>query len=186
MRNIFKKNQILTIPNFLSLVRLALIPIIVWLYSVKQEYTLALVILVLSGITDVADGYIARRFNMVSDFGKIFDPIADKLTQAALLFCLAVRYRRMKYLIGIFAVKELLMCIFGLFTMHKTDEVKSAEWFGKANTMLLYLVMGILIIMPGIELSKANLLINVCGVSMIISVALYIRNYIVILKEYRQ
>ena len=76
----------------LSVVRLLLIPVIVWLYCGKQEYTAAVVVILLSGITDIADGIIARKYHMVSDFGKILDPIADKLTQAAIILCLTYNY----------------------------------------------------------------------------------------------
>ena len=92
MRRFFKKNQILTIPNLLSVVRLALIPVIVWLYSVEKNYYGAIGVIALSAATDIVDGWIARHFNMVSDFGKALDPLADKLTQAALLLCLLSKY----------------------------------------------------------------------------------------------
>ena len=78
------KNKILTIPNILSFFRLCLIPVIVWLYIGRENYFWTLVILIPSGITDIVDGIIARKCNMISDFGKAFDPIADKLTQAAI------------------------------------------------------------------------------------------------------
>lgn len=182
MRNIFKKDQILTIPNLLSLARLAMIPLIIWLYAVKQNYSMALFMLFVSWLTDVADGFIARNFNMISDFGKIFDPIADKLTQAAMLFCLAIRYRRMKYLIGIFAVKEIIMSTMGLFAIHKTDEIRGAVWSGKINTGLIYLTIGLLIIMPNIDVRYANALIYICCFSMAVSAGDYIRSYIKILK----
>ena len=95
MRRIFKRSQILTLPNLLSLFRLLLIPVIVWLYSVQKNYYAAIGVILLSGISDIVDGWIARRFAMVSDFGKILDPVADKLTQAALLVCLLSQYRLM-------------------------------------------------------------------------------------------
>ena len=73
MQKIFQKNQILTIPNLLSLVRLLLIPLIVWLYVGQNHYLAAAAVIVLSGLTDIADGIIARKFHMVSDFGKILE-----------------------------------------------------------------------------------------------------------------
>ena len=84
-KSIFSKEQILTIPNMLSFLRLALIPVILWLY-LSGELVWAAVVIVLSSITDIVDGYIARTFNMISDFGKAIDPVADKLTQIAVLF----------------------------------------------------------------------------------------------------
>jgi len=80
MHRLFKRDQILTIPNLLSLVRLLMIPMIIWLYCEKEDYVAAAVMIVLSGLTDIADGIIARKFHLVSDLGKILDPVADKLT----------------------------------------------------------------------------------------------------------
>ncbi len=67
--NTQKRNQILTIPNLLSFFRLCLIPLFVWLYCVKQAYIWTGTVLLLSGVTDLADGYIARKFHAVSDLG---------------------------------------------------------------------------------------------------------------------
>ena len=86
------QNKIITIPNILSFFRICLIPVIVWLYNVKQDYLWTLFILLLSAVTDIVDGIIARKCNMISDFGKAFDPVADKLTQMAMLFCLVSRF----------------------------------------------------------------------------------------------
>ena len=91
MNRIFNKKDILTIPNLLSLLRLLMIPVIVWLYVKEKNYYAATGMVILSGATDIADGIIARKCNMVSDFGKILDPIADKLTQAALIICLSLK-----------------------------------------------------------------------------------------------
>ena len=99
MHRIFRKDQVLTIPNLLSVIRLALIPLIVWLYIGKQEYSAAVAVILISGATDIIDGFIARKFNMVSDLGKILDPVADKLTQATVILCLTVKYRWMRGLI---------------------------------------------------------------------------------------
>ena len=87
-KSIFSKEQILTIPNMLSFLRLALIPVILWLY-LSGELVWAAVVIVLSSITDIVDGYIARKYKQVSDFGKFLDPLADKLlTIAAMaMFC---------------------------------------------------------------------------------------------------
>ena len=81
-------NKVFTIPNILSFFRLILIPVLIWSYVVKKNYAATGWILLLSGLTDIADGFIARRFHMISKLGKILDPVADKLTQATMLFCL--------------------------------------------------------------------------------------------------
>ena len=81
----FSKNAILTIPNLISLFRILLIPLIIWLYCGKKQYAATIAVVAISGVSDIIDGKIARKFNMVSDVGKVLDPIADKLTQAALV-----------------------------------------------------------------------------------------------------
>ena len=86
------ENRVLTIPNLLSFFRLCLIPVIIWLYCVREDSLGTAAVLALSGLTDVVDGRIARRFHMVSSFGKALDPVADKLTQIAMLFCLVSRF----------------------------------------------------------------------------------------------
>ena len=85
MKRFFSKGQILTIPNLLSVIRIAMIPVIVWLYSFEKNYYGVISVIILSGATDIIDGWVARHFHKVSDFGKALDPLADKLTQAALL-----------------------------------------------------------------------------------------------------
>ncbi|MBQ9112437.1 MAG: CDP-alcohol phosphatidyltransferase family protein [Clostridia bacterium] len=183
MHRIFKKKQILTIPNLLSLVRLALIPVIVWLYSYEKSYYAAIGVILLSGATDIVDGWIARHFNMVSDFGKILDPIADKLTQAALLICLLSRHSLMWGLIIVFAIREIAMIIMGLVSIKKSDEVNSAQWYGKLNTVVLYGVMMALILFPSIPDVVANIMITGCGVIILLSLVLYARFYIRFLRN---
>ena len=97
--------KIITIPNVLSFFRILLIPFIIWFYCYKKDYTLTLVVIIVSGLTDVIDGFIARRFNMISDFGKIFDPFADKLTQITIINCLIIK---MCTLVNLFESKHLL------------------------------------------------------------------------------
>lgn len=183
MHGLFKKENVLTIPNLLSLFRLLLIPVIVWLYCVRQDYRWTIVALAVSGLSDILDGIIARKFNMVSDLGKILDPCADKLTQAAVLFCLAVRYPLIWGMILLFACKELIMALMGYMAIKYMDVVNSAKWYGKVNTVILYTVSAILILLPDIPSWAAQLLICLCGLSMIISLILYIRFYLLLFKQ---
>ncbi len=177
MHRLFKKEQVLTIPNLLSLVRLLLIPLILWLYIVKEEYILAVIVIALSGGTDILDGYIARHYNMVSDLGKIIDPIADKLTQAAMIFCLYNRYKAIRYLLGLFFVKEIIMAYFGWLAIRKTDSVNSAQWFGKATTVALYATMIILFLFPTIPEVYANVFFVLCGGLILLSLVKYLMFY---------
>ena len=125
----FSKNAILTIPNLISLFRILLIPLIIWLYCGKKQYAATIAVVAVSGVSDIIDGKIARKFNMVSDVGKVLDPIADKLTQVTLVICLTARYPWMWALLALFAVKECLMLLWGYLTLKITDAINSAKWY---------------------------------------------------------
>ena len=183
MHRILQKNQILTIPNLLSMVRLLLIPVILWLYIGAGNNILAIAVIILSGLTDVVDGYIARRFHMVSDFGKILDPVADKLTQGALILCLTVTHDWMKWLIVLFVLKECAMLIMGFLVIRKENSVNSAQWHGKLNTVALYGIMSLLILFPTMPLVLANTLIATCALTIIMSFALYTGFYICLFQN---
>lgn len=186
MQRVLKKDQIITIPNLLSLVRLALIPLIIWLYSVKQDYTLAVVVIIISGVTDIADGFIARHFNMISDFGKILDPIADKLTQLATLCCLVSRFPMMVIPFGLLLVKEVVTGIMSLIVIRKSKKVEGADWHGKVTTVLLYTMMILHIVWFNIPPAVSNTAIGICVGMMLLSFVLYmIRNTNVLRSDKR-
>lgn len=170
----WKKEEIFTIPNILSVVRLGLIPVFLWLYCKKQEYAFAAGIVVLSGITDILDGFIARRWNMVSDLGKILDPAADKLTQLALIVSLAVRYPVVRPLLALFVVKEFTMGVLGLLVVLKTRVVPSARWFGKACTAVLEGSMGALILFPNLPAKAVEALVLVSGCMLVFAFVQYV------------
>ncbi len=177
MNRILKKDQIFTLPNLLSVVRLMLIPLIVYLYCFKKMYGEAVLFIILSGATDIVDGFIARKFNMVSDFGKILDPIADKLTQVTVILCIATRFTALWLLVGMFITKELVMMIMGMAAIKKLDSVNSAKWYGKMNTVILYAAMILFILFPNMPSYFSYSLFIICAVSLVISLGLYIHFY---------
>ena len=186
MHRVLKKDQILTVPNLLSLLRLLMIPLIVWLYCVKQEYIWAVAVIFVSGLTDIVDGIIARKWGMVSDFGKILDPIADKCTQGAIILCLTVRYSMMWLLISLFAVKEVCMAAMGLLVIRRKDSVNSAKWHGKVNTVVLYSVLMLLILFPAMPAVLSNGLILLCCGMCLTSFVLYFLFYFRLLSSDRK
>ena len=111
------KQEAFSIPNLLSYFRLLLIPLFIQLYM-NENFTEALITLAASGLSDVIDGRVARKYNMVTDLGKVLDPVADKLTQCAMMFCVAMRYPAMWWLLGLHVVKELIMIVMGLSLIH--------------------------------------------------------------------
>ena len=183
MHRLFKRDQIFTIPNLLSLVRLLMIPMIIWLYCEKEDYVAAAVMIVLSGLTDIADGIIARKFHLVSDLGKILDPVADKLTQSALIFCLIAKYDWVLWLFLLFAIKEITMGISGLLVIRKKDVVNSSQWFGKLATVVLYAVMFILFLFPNTPAQTANVLILICAAVLLLAFMKYLCFHISLLRN---
>lgn len=164
---------VLTVPNLLSAFRLCLIPVCVWLYCVKQEYLMTTLVLVISGLTDVVDGFIARRFGMVSDVGKVLDPVADKLTQAAMLLCLLTRYRGMLIPFLLMAAKEIFAGISGWLVIRKTGNVFCAKWHGKLATVLLYIMLVLHLLWVDLPEAVSNLMIFVCSAAIAMSFVLY-------------
>lgn len=182
----FTKKEIFTIPNILSFFRILLIPVILWLYCVIKDYKSAVVFVIISALTDIIDGRIARKFNLVSDFGKVIDPIADKLTQASLMFALVSRYNLLWILIVLFIIKETFMLLFGYITLEVTNTVNSARWYGKVNTVILYGVMASLLLFTNIPGSTASFMIGFCAAVMAATLILYINFYVNILKNTEQ
>ena len=187
MKNL--KKEVLSIPNIMGYFRIILIPIFLYTYynatSAKDYYIVAGIVCI-SGITDFLDGYVARNFNMITELGKFIDPFADKLTQAALVFCLASRHKLMWYLVGLFILKEGFMVVMGIIMLRRGKKLDGAKWFGKVCTAVLYVVMFILILLPSINDFIANNLIIICGIFMLMSFILYIQVFYKMHKAIKQ
>lgn len=177
------ENRIITIPNILSVCRILMIPVFIWAYCFRKEYLLAFLILCLSGTTDLVDGFIARTFHMVSNLGKALDPIADKLTQGAVLLCLGIRFPQMFLLAGLLAAKEITTGLMSLSAIHKTKEVKSADWHGKITTCLLYFTMLLHIFWIDITQVASVLLTVLCVIMMAVSFVMYFRRNVTLLRS---
>ena len=170
------KKDVLTVPNIISVFRLALIPFIVWAYCQKKNYLTILFVFV-SGVSDVIDGIIARKCNLVSDVGKFIDPLADWLTQFALIACVAITYPYIWIVVGLFVIRQLIMFAMGVYAFKRIGKVNSAKWYGKANTVALYLVAGLIILFPTMHLALVYALIGVCGGLILFSLVMYARFY---------
>ena len=161
----------MTIPNMLSCFRIVLIPVFIWQYINVPDGQIALwpiLILILSGVTDILDGFIARKFNMISDLGKMLDPVADKLTQAAVIGCLMFQFPELMILFVVYVVKELAMMIGGLVMLKgKKKRVPYAKWYGKVSTFEMYFAMALLLVFPAIGK-------NPIGIWTIIAVSMFL------------
>ena len=127
------------VPNTLTIIRFLLIPVI--LYSIiREEYLTALILFTISSATDVADGFIARKFNLISNFGKLMDPLADKLTLISLLVTLAFKGIIPIWILVIVALKEVTMVV-GASFLYGKDVVVYSRWYGKLATVLFFLAI---------------------------------------------
>ena len=179
LEKVFQKDQIWTIPNILSMFRLLLIPFIIVFYF-TGHYTISIILIAVSAFSDVIDGPIARKFNMISDLGKILDPLADKLTEGALLICLTTRYKLMIVLFLMMALKETFMVLLGLKAIQQ-GTVISAQWYGKVYTVLVYATVLALLIFTKIPHNVGNIMICVCigiAVSTLIMYIIFYRRII--------
>lgn len=169
-----------SIPNILSYFRLMLIPLFIVLY-VQEDFTEALITLAASGLSDILDGRIARKYDMVTDLGKVLDPVADKLTQCAMMLCVAMRYPAMWWLLGLHVVKETVMLIMGWYVLKRTDTVNSAIWAGKLCTGVIYAVMMLHVILPHLPQPVSVGCTIVCAGLIVLSLIVYTARYVKIL-----
>lgn len=165
--------QIFSIPNILSFFRIALIPIIIWSYLSLSDHSLTLALIILSGVTDIVDGFIARRFNMITDFGKALDPLADKLTQAAIMICLISRFPLMWLPVILLTVKEILSFTLRLIVFTRTEAVYGSRWHGKLATVMIYAVAALHVIWFSIPATVSDILIVVTSAVMFFSFVMY-------------
>lgn len=135
-----------TIPNWLSFIRIALIPVFAVLF-VQGHQLVAVIVMICAALTDLFDGKIARKFKQVSNLGKILDPIADKLSQMAIVIVLLYTYweNPIKYLFFFFIVKEVLMLLGGALLLSKGMRPTAAEIWGKVATNVFYIAMIIIL-----------------------------------------
>ncbi len=175
------KKEIFTIPNLLSFFRLILIPVYMMIYLQAKEpgdYILAGSILAISCLTDMFDGKIARKFNMITTFGKFLDPLADKLTQFSLLLCLAICYPVLWAVFALFVLKELFQLIAGILAARHGYILKGALFSGKICTTVLFISLVAMVIFPGLDATTVSLIAMVDGVFLMVAFADYFITYL--------
>ena len=171
------KKEIFTIPNMIGYLRILLIPVFCWLYltaETRTDYLWAAGVVLFSSLTDLFDGMIARKFNQVTELGKVLDPVADKLTHAALAICLAIRRPLMWALIALMAVKEGYMAVMGLKFLRHGRMLDGAMWFGKVCTAVLFVGMLTLFVFPNMGDAAASSLILLMMLFMVVTLCMYI------------
>ena len=170
------------VPNALSLVRIALIPVFMVLFMTHHDEW-AFVALALSGLTDALDGIIARRFNQITDCGKLLDPVSDKLTQVAVVVALTTRYTELLPLAVLCFVKELCQAVGGILLLRRRCTVRGSKWFGKLSTVVFYACMLAMVLFPDMNSTVAWILIALAGTCMLLAFFGYLQMYIRIRRE---
>ena len=179
------QNRIWTVPNLISLFRLLLIPLMVSLYW-KGRTMAALTVFGVSAVSDVVDGPIARRFDMVTDLGKMLDPLADKLTLGAATLCAARTHPQLFFLLGFMAMKELVQAAIGAHSFRQTGKVISAMWYGKVCTVVTTASLMAMFAFPGMPKGLVNGLLVLCTIMMAGALALYARRWYALNEAARQ
>ena len=167
------KGEFFTLPNLLSYARIILIPFIVWTYCYLKMKYLSAALVALSGLTDCADGYIARHWGLITDFGKIIDPIADKLTQFALILCLSLRHPVLWFVVILFFIKEIFQLIGCTISLRQGKTMTGALLPGKISTTILFISLITMVMLPDLSESVVLAIALVDSVFLIIAFASY-------------
>lgn len=160
------------IPNLLSVFRILLIPFLVW-QLLEGHTVMAGLLLLLSALTDLLDGKLARHFHWISDLGKVLDPAADKLTQAAVSLTLAFLLGAYWFLFAFLIIKDLILLTLGAYLIRKGVKIEGARWFGKVSTFVYYVTMTLIVLFPQMPSWSAILLISAAVLCALISALLY-------------
>ena len=165
------------IPNILTVLRFLLIPVILQ-FLVHDQFILAIIFLTISGITYILDGTIARKFNFITNFGKLIDPLADKITQLSILWMLVSKNIIPLWILVIVLLKEATM-VAGASFLYGKELVVSSKWYGKASTVLFYLAIVLSMIFRDLQIQTSiDLIIYYIAVTMtIFSLVMYFRDF---------
>ncbi len=183
------KDELFSIPNILSYIRIILIPVFFVLYLRAENvygYYLSALVVLLSGVTDLADGVIARKFNMVTELGKTLDPLADKCTQVAIAVMLTFRYSNMWSVLALLVVKDAYIGVSGLLLLRKGKKLDGALWFGKVSTFVFYSMMFVLIAFPSIPSWLADTMMLITNATLIFAFVMYIPIFAKMEQEWKK
>ena len=172
--SIFKKSGI---PNILTLFRILLVPVFIYLFHISKEHGLAVAVFLLAGLTDVLDGFLARHYNWTSNIGKILDPFADKCMQVSALICLGQSGFVSWWIVSVLVFKELVLFIGALFALKKEKVYVQSNWYGKAGTVAFYIVATALVLIK--DMSDAlRMALGICLILfMLFALIMYVDNY---------
>lgn len=173
-----------SIPNILSVIRMLLVPVFILLFfsEGRDAHLWALSVFVIAGITDVVDGYLARKNNWITDIGKLLDPLADKLMQFAAFVCLSIKNTYLIWLVALIAIKEFLFLVGGGYMLKKRKIVVHSLWYGKMSTFVVTVSVCLMIVFCNVqELVITMSLLS--AAALVFSLIMYFIKYITIIKK---
>ncbi len=174
------------LPNIITVIRLILIPLFVLTFysDIENRKTVYSLIFALSGLSDVLDGYIARKFNCESKFGKLMDPFADKMMQICVAGCVASVEKQLIWVPIFLAVKELFMICGAAGLLKQKNIVVQSNWAGKLATVIYFIAfMALLIFDNVIKPEITQLLCGAFAVFSVMALLIYIRKYLKMYNE---
>lgn len=184
-KSTYLKNN-LTIPNILSLFRIfILLPFV--FFVVRGNYLVAGLILIISGLTDLFDGYIARKLNQVTRLGQMLDPTADKLTLVTVMICVSIKFPKIFPFMIVLVTKEILMLMAGVVLLRNKKNPPPSKWYGKVSTVVFYISIITIIGMEAIwnlNLDSLNtILMFITSLCMLYSLWRYFKIFVSLMKK---
>lgn len=176
------KKELFSIPNILCYIRFLFVGWFLYMYM-KEAYFESALIIAAGGITDCLDGQIARRCNMITQLGKILDPMADKAMQLAIAIALTTRYPLMGILLVLFLVKEIFQAVCCLIGLKKHKKLDGAMWFGKVSTAVFYVVTVLLIAFVNMPIWLVNTCICITMFCLAYAFVMYAITFYRMLKD---
>lgn len=173
--NIIFKN----IPNILTVLRILVVPVFIY-FMLENQITLAIIIFIFAALTDIVDGFVARKYDLITTFGKIADPLADKLMQLAALFTLSSKGWIPSIIFWVVLGKELSMIIASIYLIKKKYDT-SSKWFGKLTSFLLFVAIILTLFRAPQQIT--NILFWGCVLMAIFTLLMYGRNYFKAIKD---
>ena len=131
--------KLMNIPNLLTVLRMLMIPVFAKMYYSDMR-AFSMLVFLLASATDLLDGYLARKWNQITSFGKLMDPLADKLMTLTMIFCLMDTGFLPVWVLVVLVCKEVMMVLGGLALLKGVKGqriVVMANWAGKAATALI-------------------------------------------------
>ena len=176
----------MNIPNVLSIIRLCLVPVfvVVFFSGIPNAALWAALIYAIATLTDFLDGYIARRYNQITNLGRVLDPLGDKMILFAVLACLTIEHILPLWALAVFFAKELSMGLGGLVIhRHAKVEIPPSNYVGKAATVLFFIICVVLLVFPDIPYTAAAVMIGVCLAVSLAAFVTYLHRFLSIMRD---